>query len=422
MKDSVALVNSTKYGVAEHGIRKSLVDECLLNRVREIEIGILKDLISVCNRYNLKVVMMYGSLLGVIRGDSMISGDDDIDVAMPRVDYDRLMNLARDNKLWGDKYYLQTPLNDNCFYGGYCKLRKSDTTALHPQNWWVDCNEGIGIDIFPLDYGFVNARREKRKRRKIRFLQRLLYAKNYGYFREFKDMSMLKWKAYKYLGKLYTKQQLVDRFDKVLVSSDICNVGDVNTISSKIPYGIYTHYSNNGCGRFFSVEAFSELIEAVYEGIPVKIPKGWDSILTELYGCGYLVPEIKEDDRTFHGYYVTDIPFDQYKRRFVGLCRPIPEMNRRVVLIGDMGIAEQFKKRHNLKNNIIYIDSCDGKDDLCNRVRTEYISNDYVVICAYDVRGIEQKLRDVGINDYYVFWYSRDWMLLESIVPMSDLK
>lgn len=415
------LDNTTKYGIAEHGLKHLLVDKGFLDRVKDVEISLLKELISVCNKNDLSVVLMYGSLLGVIRGDSMISGDDDIDVAMPRRDYDRLIELSKDGDLFGKSIFLQTPSNDDCFYGGYCKLRKSDTTAIHPQNWWVNCNEGISIDIFPLDYGYVNERREKKKCRKIRFLQRLLYAKNYGYFREFKDMSMLKWKAYKYLGKLYTKQQLVDRFNKVVRGSDIDNVGNIQDGSSKIPYGIYTHYNSKGGGRFFSAKAFDELIDAVFEGIQVKIPKGWDSVLSTLYGEGYLMPENHNSSRMLHGYYAPDVPYELYKRRFTGLCRPLPENSRRVVLIGDGDIAEQFKKRHRLANLIVYIDTNDI-NDLSDRIGIECVANDYVVICAYDVRGIEQKIHDAGIKNYYVFWYSRDWMLLDSIAPRIDRK
>ena len=88
-------------------------DTELIQKVKEVQIDLLKNLVAVCDKHSLRLYPMYGTLLGVVRDGGMISGDDDIDVALPREDYDKLMKLTDE---FSGKYFLQTPFNDDCFY------------------------------------------------------------------------------------------------------------------------------------------------------------------------------------------------------------------------------------------------------------------------------------------------------------------
>lgn len=127
--------------------------------------------------------MICGTLLGAVRYGGRIPGDDDIDVALLREDYNKLLEYS--DEFFGE-YFLQTPWNDNCFYGGYLKLRNTNTTAIHPQNWWVDCCEGIGIDIFPLDSGYKNNILENGKKREY-FYYKDFYLQKHMVFQEFQE-------------------------------------------------------------------------------------------------------------------------------------------------------------------------------------------------------------------------------------------
>ncbi len=382
----------------------------ILEKVRKVELDLLRKLKSVCDKYNLKLYGMYGTLLGTVRDEGIIPGDDDIDVALIRSDYDKLLSL--EEEFTGD-YFLQTPENDNCFYGGYLKLRNRKTSAMNPQNWWVDCCEGIGIDIFPLDNGFENSVLEERKQKKIKLLQRLLYAKAYGYFPAFYDMKMLEWKAYKYIGKLFSRKQISDKLTEVLKQGD----SNINA-----PLGIYTHYLGNKPPRFMDRQAFHKDCVMLYEDVPLHVPMGWEAVLKKLYGEKFMTPLPWTARKKRHGFYHTEIPYTVYKERFRGLFRPMPSTEKTIVLFGDGYLFEAYFERYadeKYKPNYIialhneYINQTVhgikvGTMDDIVLLDKETI---YPIICSIDIRSAELKLQQAGFVDYHIFMKVREWML-----------
>lgn len=122
-----------------------------MKRVWSYEINILKRFISICENNGLKWCMIAGSLLGTVRHQGFIPWDDDIDVAMPRVDYDKFLEIA--SKELPEFLFLQTALSDPGRGIGYAQLRDCRTSAIDVR--YIDennkYNQGIFIDIFPLD-------------------------------------------------------------------------------------------------------------------------------------------------------------------------------------------------------------------------------------------------------------------------------
>lgn len=117
------------------------------------ELQLLEKFIDVCNKHGLSYQLVGGSLLGAIRHKGFIPWDDDIDVGMLRPDYDRFVQLAK-NELEAP-FFLQTPLTDPGRNIDYVQIRNSATTAIDLR--YVDdhntFNQGIFIDIFSIDGG-----------------------------------------------------------------------------------------------------------------------------------------------------------------------------------------------------------------------------------------------------------------------------
>lgn len=385
-------------------------DKEVLARVQEISLNLLKKLQSVCQKHNLKLYAMYGTLLGCVRNAGIILGDDDIDVALMREDYNKLLTLQHE---FADEYFLQTPENDNCFYGGYLKLRNRNTAEMHPKNWWVDCCEGISIDIFPIDNGFLDVKKEQKKQKKITVIQRLLYAKAYGFFPNFKDMKLLEWKAYKYIGKLFSRKQLSGKLMKLMSDGD--NMENA-------PFGIYAHYLGNGKPRLLDRKAFEKEIQLPYEDMLLSVPGDWDGVLKSLYGESYMIPYPWEEGKIRHGFYNPQMSYQVYKRRFRDLFRPMPEANQKIALFGDGYVFQLYFERYKEeKYKPEYIVALYGENvtkKVCGitmQSMEEISSIDkkelYPVICSVDIRAAEEKMKQAGFEDYFIFLGSREWML-----------
>ena len=295
-------------------------DEALIKQVKKIELDLLKKLQQVCKKNNITVFAIYGTLLGAVRHGGIIPGDDDIDVALLRSDYDKLMSLQHE---FTGKYFLQTPETDNFFCGGYAKLRNVESTAISPNNWFVECCEGISIDIFPIDNCSKSNRREKWRQKMIRFYQRMLYAYTYGYFKSFSDMKMLKWKSYKYLGKLISRNTIIKRFNEVLRGGD----PDSNK------YCCYTQYTPKTKKPEFSHKYFSSFELVPFDDQEILIPKKFDKLLEDRYGR-YLDYSVYPELRKYrHAFYVPDVPYTFYKNRFRYCCKPVPK-DKKLILVG----------------------------------------------------------------------------------------
>lgn len=408
----------------------------LIEEVREVELDLLRKLVEVCKKHDLRIYPIYGTLLGLMRDGGVIPRDDDIDLAMPRADYDKLLTLVSE---FDGQYFLQSATgDDHCFYGGYAKLRNSTTTALHPQNWFVDCNEGISIDIFPIDYALPDMRKEKARCKRIRRWQRFIYAKHYGFFRDFKDMPMLTWKAYKYLGMKTPlekfEQRLYQEFTRGGIYGDKHDVKscDGTKIGDKTArLAIYTHYMM--CGPEFNLpymeeEDFATTFSFSFEGIELQVPLAWEKLLRMRYGDQYDEAISFWPEKKRHGFYDVHEAYTVTKERFAGLKDPA-SIDKPVFLLGDGSLfrrtIELYEGRVNFAGLVllpeekpeVYGLGMEAGEDFCGIpvLKFEDFFNQKMdcrlVITSGDMRRAERCVKEAGITDYYFFWYNREWML-----------
>ena len=116
----------------------------------EIEQDLLDELHRICTENGLRYSIAYGTLLGAVRHKGFIPWDDDIDVIMPREDYDRLISLWQSEAREG--YILQEPYAEPDMVINFAKIRK-DRTAFVQTEWEKKkhYHKGIFIDVFPFD-------------------------------------------------------------------------------------------------------------------------------------------------------------------------------------------------------------------------------------------------------------------------------
>lgn len=120
-----------------------------IREINSVQLEIFKEFVKVCDKLKLTYYMVHGSLLGAIKYNGFFPFDDDIDVAMPRCDYNRLIKEAP--SLLPKHLFLQSHLTERQYPLSFAKLRNTNTAFIQSlvKNLGINC--GIYIDIFPID-------------------------------------------------------------------------------------------------------------------------------------------------------------------------------------------------------------------------------------------------------------------------------
>ena len=123
-----------------------------LREVQNAELEILVRFDEFCKKHGLHYVLYYGTLLGAVRHHGFIPWDDDIDVAMPRPDYERMLELYYDEHAdLGENLFMLSGEHDDDFAFAYAKIARSDSEILPESKLYEHEGDGIWIDIFPID-------------------------------------------------------------------------------------------------------------------------------------------------------------------------------------------------------------------------------------------------------------------------------
>lgn len=123
----------------------------IIEKMREIELEALDIVIDLCEKNALNYYLIGGTLLGAVRHKGFIPWDDDIDIAMPRNDYDSFIKIWKEQYDVKSGWILQNKDTDKRVSFSFTKLRKLDTEIVEKENRNAKYFRGIYFDIFPLD-------------------------------------------------------------------------------------------------------------------------------------------------------------------------------------------------------------------------------------------------------------------------------
>lgn len=145
-----------------------------LNKCHDYLLNLLKVFDKVCRENKLSYSLAYGTCLGAIRHKGFIPWDDDVDVYMPREDYQKLIEVFKDD----ERYQLYDIYkNDNYFYP-FAKLFDTHT-IFHPSYYAKGEPTNIYIDIFPLDNCKESFKRTEIADLKLKTFRMACYRCNY---------------------------------------------------------------------------------------------------------------------------------------------------------------------------------------------------------------------------------------------------
>ena len=119
----------------------------ILKQVQQMELEILRDFMDVCEENGLRYFGFAGTGIGAIRHGGFIPWDDDIDVAMPRADFEKAMAIIE--KQYADKYYVLNTEHDPAYPLMTTRLCRKGTRFVEEAIKDVTCNFGIFLDLYP---------------------------------------------------------------------------------------------------------------------------------------------------------------------------------------------------------------------------------------------------------------------------------
>lgn len=129
---------------------KKEINDTDLRKIQLIQLEMLREVDRICKKCNIHYNIIAGTLLGAVRHKGFIPWDDDADVAMERFEYERFRKACA-TELNKDKFYFQDHRNTKGYRWGYGKLRRKNTLFLRENQEDMPYDQGIFIDIFPLD-------------------------------------------------------------------------------------------------------------------------------------------------------------------------------------------------------------------------------------------------------------------------------
>lgn len=126
-----------------------MITQDIIDRVQEVEHEIMQQIAAICHRHGLCYFAIGGTALGAVRHRNFIPWDDDIDIGMPRKDYEQFLRIAAEEL--PDCYYIQHFSTEAASPFYFTKVRKKNTLFVEYYLKDSPIRQGIFVDIFPFD-------------------------------------------------------------------------------------------------------------------------------------------------------------------------------------------------------------------------------------------------------------------------------
>lgn len=257
---------------------KSLISN--LQDLQTIELDILDYIADFCETNHLRYFLIGGTLLGAVRHHGFIPWDNDIDICMPRPDYDRLGQLMDSQA--DSIYRLLRVNNKNNYFAPYFKLTDTRTYLVETDTPYRMDEMGAFIDIFPVDgicSDFVKAERirftvDKWSRRISRATPEF---EGLGLQEKIKKMIMVA--MFRPLGRANLLKLLSD-------------------VMRQYPYDqsdyVVSTFGLRGKKEIVDCGIFSDHVFLEFEKKQYRAPIGYDTYLKRMYGNYMELPPVEE--------------------------------------------------------------------------------------------------------------------------------
>ena len=241
----------------------------------------------VCEENNLTYYLYWGTLIGAVRHSGFIPWDDDVDIVMPREDYERFINLFQ------DKEY------DDWFLDNYrCRSFESMSPLLRINSKRIGIRRDRGnreeyisafVGIFPLDGLPTEERRRDRQIRKVMLRYGILRASRSSLHGMGSINDRTKFASF--LGKLSGTLQV----GKIIPPRKAAALVDNCMKQYSLAGSKYCHIIDyTGYKAFFETDTFLPSVRMKFYDEYFNVPENYDALLREYYGNYMQLPPVEE--------------------------------------------------------------------------------------------------------------------------------
>lgn len=264
-----------------------------LNEIKKIELNVLIEVAKLCEEQGFRYYLAGGTLIGAIRHHGFIPWDDDIDIVMPRLDYNKFISYCKNHETSFDLFAHE--INEQHFRL-FAKACSKETIVEEDYGMLDYYPTGVWVDVFPFD-GLGNSYEGAKKiiKRYMR-QQHLLTVSLWKKFINGKRSVFLEpfRFAFYLMGKFVNKKKLIQKIENKYVSIDFDK--------SKYCAAVCGTY---GIKEIVERKFFDDSIDVEFEGHLFKAPAGYDGYLTSIYGDYMQLPpkEKQVGHHDFTAYY-----------------------------------------------------------------------------------------------------------------------
>lgn len=253
----------------------------LTRKIQLLELEALKELKKFCDKNDIKFFLRGGSVMGAVKYSGFVPWDDDADIAIPRDQYNKLIELAS-KKDWSNNFYIASFKNNDEIHCYFARVLVKENTL---KKYKLPKNNKLGltvIDILPID-GTPNSFILRNIYYLKVYLLRALAGVHTLCIKETVDMHdskkklILKILKTIKIEKLYTQNQIYGKLDKLYTKNDYKKKKYIGTITGSL-------YKK----EIFPKEYWGEGITKKFEDTEFLVPNEYDKYLKKLYGKDYM--------------------------------------------------------------------------------------------------------------------------------------
>lgn len=256
-------------------------EEITLETMQCIEFSILKTIKAICDENGLEYYLIGGTLLGAIRHSGFIPWDDDIDIALPREDYDELESRCR---LYLPEHYGWIDYKDDYRLPyHYGKVYDKRTILIEQSREGYQVPLGVYVDVFPLD-GVPRS-----------ILQRQVH---YSWVQLLRAMLIINY-VDNDRRRIAFKRMVISLGHRVLSESLIRDVHELLEKAVR-KYGydsseeICNYFGSYGRNEIFPKGWVGSGASTEFEGVHLKIFAEYDKYLRRIYGDCFILPPLEQ--------------------------------------------------------------------------------------------------------------------------------